>query len=322
MMTSKVKDQVQEAATIFKGAGLTKRYQTRGHSFTLEPVDVTLKAGEITSVVGENGYGKTTLLSLVAGSLAKTGGRADYPFLREDGRRTAYEIKQKVVMLTQELPAWQGKLVDNLHFYAAIHGIKGKENEEWVAFILDTLGLNEYKDATWKQISGGFRTRFSLARGLIQRPNLLVLDEPLANLDVNTQLTFLEDLRDLVKSFVEPLAMMISSQHLHEIETITDKIIFLQEGKTVYNGLLSDFESGRQENTFELVCRQDEVKVKEALKSLEVLGIKRAGGNLIIRFPVRVEGEDVLKKLMKAGITIELFRDISRSTRKLFSVEK
>ena len=82
-------------------------------------------------------------------------------------------------------------LVDNLHFAAAIHGIRGKENEDEVDFIIWRLGLDKYRNATWNEISGGFKMRFSLGRALVYNPRLLILDEPLANLDVNTQLLFL-----------------------------------------------------------------------------------------------------------------------------------
>jgi ABC-type multidrug transport system ATPase subunit len=211
--------------------------------------------------------------------------------------------------------------VDNLHFYAALRGIMGEKNEEWVMFILDRLGLMKYKDATWKQISGGFRTRFSLARALVQKPNLLVLDEPLANLDINTQLVFLDDLRELVKTMDQPVTMVISSQHLHEIENISDGIIFIRDGVTVYNGPMAEFEADRQENAFELTCDLSNEQVETILKEVGLLGLKMAGENYILRFPREVESETVLRAMLDTGVRILLFRDISQSTRKLFRVE-
>jgi ABC-2 type transport system ATP-binding protein len=225
-------------------------------------------------------------------------------------------------MLRQDLPTWNGTLKNNLHFTAAIHGIKGQENEDWVDFILESLGLKKYMDATWKQISGGFRTRYSLARALVQRPNLLALDEPLANLDINTQLVVLSNLKELAVNFVEPLAILISSQHLHEIESISDKIIFLRDGETIYNGLMKDFERERAENIFELVTDAGEKDMLKLLKPLGVKGIEQAGGNYLVKVAVKIEAEAVLRALLDGGVKIALFRDISQSTRKLFRVEK
>ena len=103
---------------------------------------------------------------------------------------------------------------------------------------------------------------------MVQRPNLIALDEPLANLDINTQLKFLTSLRRLVADFVEPLAILISSQHLHEIESICDKIIFLRDGQAEYNGLKKEFELNRKENTFELVSDVDAKGITKLLKPL------------------------------------------------------
>ncbi len=307
---------------IFKGERLSKRYSSKAHSFILAPIDIELFAGEITGVVGENGDGKTTLLSLVSGRLSLTSGAPHYPYLDKTGKTTLYDRQQAIAMLTQELPSWKGRLIDNLHFYAALRGIKGRQNEEWVLTVLDRLGLMKYKDATWKQISGGYRTRFSLARAIVQKPNLLVLDEPLANLDINTQLVFLDDLRDLVKTLEQPITILISSQHLHEIERISDKIIFIRDGKPLYNGPMATFEADRLENSFELTCDLPKDQLEALLKESQLLELKAVGENYLLRFPRTVESKEVLRILLQNDVKITLFRDISQSTRKLFRMEE
>lgn len=314
---------VQPSSTgiIFSGKGISKRYESRARSFTMQPLDLELKAGEITAIVGENGAGKTTLLNMVAGRLYLTRGKAAYPYLAEQGITSLYERQRKIAMLTQELPAWNGKLGDNLHFHAAVHDIRGTTNEEWVNFILERLGLTAYRDVTWKHISGGFRTRFSLAKALIQKPNLLVLDEPLANLDINTQLVFLNDLKDLVNSLEQPICILISSQHLHEIEYISDSIVFIRDGETLYNGPMADFEADRQENVFELTCNLTKEELQTILTDTGLLSLKMAGDNYILRFSREVESEAVMRALLEGGAKVTLFRDISQSTRKLFRVE-
>ena len=307
---------------IFKGTGISKTYKSRTRSFALKPLDLELRAGEITAVVGENGAGKTTLLNLAAGRLYLTGGKIEYPYLEGPGTTSLYDRQRKIAILNQELEAWKGKLIDNLHFHAAVHGIKGAENEEWVNFLLKRLGLSDYKDAKWKQISGGFRTRFALAKALTQKPNLLILDEPLANLDVNTQLIFLNDLKELVKSLEQPISMVVSSQHLHEIEYISDNIVFIRDGETIYSGSMSTFEANRQDNVFELKCSLAKEELQNLLAESSLQNLKMAGDNYILRFPREVESETVLRTLLNGGTKITLFRDISQSTRKLFQVEE
>src|SRR5690606_22151851 len=124
------------------------------------------------------------------------------------------------VFIPQRIPKWYGLLKDNLHFSAAIAGLTGAENELMVDFMLERLNLTQYALLTWEQISSGYRTRFELARILLQKPQLLILDEPLANLDINAQQTILNDLRFITKSAYNPMGILLSSQQLHEVEKV------------------------------------------------------------------------------------------------------
>ncbi|BAZ09786.1 ABC transporter ATP-binding protein [Calothrix sp. NIES-4071] len=165
-----------------------------------------------------------------------------------------YSVKQNIVYIPQELQKWHGLLADNLYFAASICGIKGQDNLDEVDFVINRLGLEKYKKATWGEISGGFKMRFSLAKALICHPKLIILDEPLANLDISTQLLFLQDIRDLANSSANPISIIISSQHLYEVENIADNILFLKDGKAIYNGLVKNFGEDRNENSYEVAC--------------------------------------------------------------------
>ena len=91
-------------------------------------------------------------------------------------------------------------LRSNLHYEAAIHGVGRADNEREVDFIVERLGFRGELDKEWHELSGGFRLRFALARALVWKPKLLILDEPLANLDFITQQIVLNDLRHLTDS--------------------------------------------------------------------------------------------------------------------------
>jgi ABC-2 type transport system ATP-binding protein len=147
---------------------------------------------------------------------------------------------------------------------------------------------------------------------------MLVLDEPLANLDINTQLMFIQDLRSLADSLARPLSILVSSQHLHEIESIADRVVFLKEGRTIYNGLRSQYGAGRSENVFECACGASKETLQTLLTPLGVRRIDAVGGNFIVYLPAAHTPSDFLGALLAAGVTIEYFRDISTSTRKLF----
>ncbi|MEM6261006.1 MAG: ABC transporter ATP-binding protein [Bacteroidota bacterium] len=310
-------EKVEGVQVVVEATGITKTFRTPLHTFRLPPLDISLKVGEIPGVVGENGNGKTTLLRMVAGDLQADGGELGYPgFDVPEG--DWYQIKQHIAFIPQALSPWQGYLKENLHFTAAIHGIKGQANEDRVEFIIHRLGLTRYSDSLWKEISSGYKLRFELARALVWKPQLLIIDEPLANLDINTQQMFLQDLRYLADSLTEPIAILLTSQHLHEVESIADNIIFMREGRALYNGSMQEFGQNRKENLFEVVADVSASEIQDVLKDLNGLEIEDQGRITLVRVAADVPPAQVLGALAQAGISPQYFRDISTSTLKLF----
>lgn len=310
---------VQRASdTVYESQSLGKSY--RRNNFALEDINLKLDYGEITGVVGENGNGKTTLFRLVSGDLLHDSGAFRYPAIRNYHSTNIdwVEVKQHISYVPQELSKWYGSLQDNLHYEAAIHGIKGEKNTEAVSYIVHRLGLAEHLGKKWSQLSGGYKLRFTLARALVWNPKLLVIDEPLANLDINAQMIVLNDLRDLVGSIRFPLTILISSQHLHEIESVSDNILFLEKGKVLYYGKTGEFGKSRATNTFELSSKISLQDLEKALGDFNYVSVDHTGLAFIIDTPVEVTKNELLQKLVTAGVDVEYFRDISQSTKKLF----
>ncbi len=309
---------------VFIGRHIKQAYKTQSINFSLSLSELCLKYGEITSLIGENGNGKTTLLKIIAGELKETEGDLKYPALSKEKSKIKdyYGIKQQIAYIPQELPRWSGLLVDNLHFSAAIHGIKGDQNEFEVDYVISRLGLDTHRNSTWDEISGGFKMRFALARALVWNPKILILDEPLANLDINTQMTFLEDLRDIADSIENRKSIILSSQHLHEVETITDNVIFLKKGSVLYNGDLREFGEDRTENSFEISCDLSKGELMALLESVNYTQISTALHNhYIIDTSRTVSGNELLKVFSEQNVEIFYFRDISKSTRRLFNLD-
>lgn len=305
-----------KAEPFFTGSQITKRFSTPSYQFELQPVNLNLNGGEITGIVGENGNGKTTLLRMVAGELKADGGSFIYPGIAYQ-KLDWYRIKQHIAFIPQQLPVWQGFLKENLHFTAAIHGIKGKENEEIVEFFIHRLGLTQYEEALWSEISSGYKLRFELARALVRNPRILIIDEPLANLDINTQEMFLQDLRNLADRIHQPTAILLSSQHLHEVESIADNILFLRQGETLYNGKMKEFGEDRSENVFELTTTLSKIEILSRLQDPSIR-VDDLGQTLVFRTPLDIDANALLKQLIQSEIPVGYFRDISGSTLKLF----
>jgi ABC-2 type transport system ATP-binding protein len=295
---------------------ISKQYVNGGSPFHLQPLNVELKFGEITGIVGENGNGKTTLLRILAGELSSDTGEITYPALNADDKNW-YKVKNQFVFIPQRIPSWHGSLVDNLRFFASIHGFTSEENTKQISYILFRLGLEKFKHLKWSELSSGYRLRFELAKAIMWRPKLILLDEPLANLDINAQQLFLQDLKFFVKSTKFPLSIILSSQQLHEVESISDNIIFIKQGKTIYNGNQLQFGVEGHLNTFELTSNATREQLQAIFKDYE-LKVENAGTTTLVSLSKQITSDVFLSTLLSNKITLTYYRDISHSTRKLF----
>lgn len=294
-------------------------YKRISSSFCLKDISLNLKLGEITGVVGENGNGKTSLLRIIAGELKPGKGSLEY---HVDGKpcHNWIDIKRSIGYVKQTLFPWRGvnSVRQQLQFTAAIKGITGKENKAQFEFIIARLGLDKYQNRLWSELSGGYKLRFEIARQLIWQPRLLILDEPLANLDVKTQLQFLIDLRNLANSISHSMAVVISSQNLYEIEKISDHIVFLKDGGPIYNGETKGLGQKNKFRCYEIDTRSDALELQKALRKLPIREIRSESFYKLIFTDREVLGEDLMRELADQCIDIRYFRDITNSSRLLF----
>ena len=311
-----------EDYVVCEGRGVAYKYNNKG-DFGLGPLSFQLREREITSLVGENGNGKTTLIRLIAGMRNPLLGSIRYPQLSEDDLNW-YKIKSQIAYIPQEIPAWEGSLRHLLSFSASAKGVRESNLEKELDYIITRLGLEQYLDKDWGELSGGYKTRFELARMLVWNPKLLVLDEPLSNLDINAQIIFLKDLRSLADSLVHPISVVISSQHLHEVEAISDKVMFLEDGQIKFYDKLSEMGKNREMNAFEVKCKIGEKEVTRdqlytILKGLDINYIDDINICIVIYTSTKVTANEVVNSIENYNdCKLEYFRDISLSTKLLF----
>jgi ABC-2 type transport system ATP-binding protein len=306
----------EQAALVCDARNIGKRFYSGRSPFVLQALNVQLKFGEITGIVGENGNGKTTLLRILAGELSSDTGSISYPALKADDTNW-YDVKSQFVFIPQRIPRWYGSLLDNLRFFASIHGIMDVENNKQVEYILFRLGLDKFRDLKWSELSSGYRLRFELAKTIMRRPKLILLDEPLANLDINAQQLFLQDLTFFARSAKHPLSIVLSSQQLHEVESISNNIIFIKQGETIYNGNQTSFATERITNTFEVSGTFNREQLQQIFAAHSIK-IEDAGTTTVVTVDKEISNDIFLQTLLSNKISVSYFRDISTSTRKLF----
>lgn len=283
--------------------------------FQLGPISLSIKKGQVYGLVGENGNGKTTLLRILARDLSYDSGVVKYYFTERP--KNDYDLRTKLIYIPQRTEKWYGSLKDNLKFTLSSYGILAEENEPRTLLMIARLGLWQYQHLDWNALSSGYKMRFELARTLLRQPEILLLDEPLGNLDVLAQQVILEDLKMIANSVNHPIALILSSQQLFEVEKISDKVIFLRNGQYRDNA-----EATATEEAMPLIVEIDTTNTREELmavfKAFALEKLNYNGGVYVAYFRPNTEYSAVLEALGKAKIDLTYIRNISASTRRFF----
>ncbi len=310
--TNTIKIKAVPPQTLMRTHQLQKKYG----NFELGPIDIELSTGDVMGLVGENGNGKTTLLRMIAMDLSITSGSVEYPFSRSDDE---YALRTQLVYIPQRTPKWYGAVRDNLVFCALLNG-ESKENVDVMVEIwMLRFGIWRFRNHKWSALSSGYKMRFELVRAFLRHPSIVLIDEPLANLDILAQQMILEDLHMLVQSKAYPKGIILSSQQLYDVENITKDIIFLKGGKV--NRLQdSVLEQAKGECILEIECDASMDQIHDVLSGFEAVNIDPAGMQWIIsiRDP-KVDRNDILRVLFDAGLDVPYYRDITHSSRRFFT---
>jgi ABC-2 type transport system ATP-binding protein len=208
-------------------------------------ISFTVKKKTIVGVLGKNGAGKTTLLGLLMGLITPTSGYIE--LLGKNLRIKKNEILKDINFQSPyvELPK-KMTVKQNLYFYSRLYNIKDiKDNIEELA--LD-LRIEDLLNKSYGALSAGQKTKVNLCKALINKPKLLLLDEPTASLDPETSIFIRNYLIKFKKK--NNSSILITSHNLQEIETMCSNIILLRAGKIVSKGRLKSVLEKNKYKTF------------------------------------------------------------------------
>ncbi|HEY6290546.1 MAG TPA: ABC transporter ATP-binding protein [Terriglobia bacterium] len=206
--------------------------------FDLRPVSFEALPGQLVALIGPNGSGKSTVLEIASGHLKPARGRVlldgeDLHVLPPAGRA------RRVGLARQDTPLLFPFTVREFvrqgrHPYAGRHLFETREDEKWVDWAVDQARMNQLADRRVTEISGGEFQRAVLARALAQRPRLLLLDEPTANLDIGYQIEVLTLLRRLAAA--EGLIVLVVTHEINLASETADRILLLEGGRAIRQG--------------------------------------------------------------------------------------
>jgi len=206
--------------------------------FELGSTSFSAKAGQLVGIIGPNGSGKSTLLEVISGHLRPGAGRvlldgADLARLSplERAQRVGLARQDTILLFTFSVREFvrQGR-----HPHLGRHLFESSDDEHWVDWALEKTKLEELSERGILEISSGEFQRAVLARTLAQRPRLVLLDEPTANLDIGYQIEMFRLLRDVAAS--EGCIAVIVTHELNLAAALTDYVLLLHEGRCLKQG--------------------------------------------------------------------------------------
>ena len=203
--------------------GVTKRY---GAVTAIENITLDIPAGSYCCLLGPSGCGKTTALRMIAGHEAVSAGEV---LIGDRPVTNLPPSKRNTAMMFQNYALFPHKTVwDNVAFGLKMNKIAEKERRERVGDILELVGLSHTADRRPDALSGGQQQRIALARALVTRPQVLMLDEPLSALDENLRVRMRGELRKIQRQF--GLTFIQVTHHVEEAFSLSDQIVVMSNG--------------------------------------------------------------------------------------------
>lgn len=217
---------------------LTKQYKNK---IAVDRVSLHLKPG-VCGLLGANGAGKTTLMRMICGVLKPTGGTVFF----EGNDVSTEEYRKNLGYLPQDFGYYPGFTgLEFLDYMALLKGLPKSTAKKRSQELLELVGLKNDGKKKIKTYSGGMKQRLGIAQAMLNRPKLLVLDEPTAGLDPKERVRFRELIEDLGKKNI----VLLSTHIVSDIEQAADRILMMKDGQIIFDGTQSDV-NGRLEDFY------------------------------------------------------------------------
>jgi ABC-2 type transport system ATP-binding protein len=197
----------------------------------LDEVSFTVKPGEIVGLLGPNGAGKTTTINMILGVLQPTSGSVLIGEIDLAKHRARALAGTNFAAVYAALPG-NLTVAENLRFFGLLYGIKGLRQR--VEELLEEFGLAHLRDTKCGLLSSGEQTRAALAKALVNKPKLLLLDEPTASLDPSAAQLIREKIKKLATQ--DRCGILWTSHNMHEVQAVCDRVIFLSHGMALLEG--------------------------------------------------------------------------------------
>ena len=282
---------------MIKVSNLSKKYVGKP---AVDNISFNVESGEIVGFLGPNGAGKTTTIRMLTGYIPPTSGTALIG---------GYDIflnslisKQKIGYMPENVPLYDDMRVrEYLLFRAELKGLRGQDVRKHMNEALELCSIKDIKSQMISSLSKGFRQRVGLADALINKPPLLILDEPTNGLDPSQIRSF----RELIKELAENHTILISTHILSEVELTCDRVLIINKGKMIGNNTpLELSEKIKSSTTISLELKSQDHDIRDTISNIS--GIKKVTLEKQEDdwkfFRIRVDyGNDLREEIMNLG---------------------
>jgi lipooligosaccharide transport system ATP-binding protein len=221
------KDVGEQPAVVARG--LTKRY---GSLEAVAGIDFEAESRACYGFLGPNGAGKTTTMRMIACAMPPTGGQLDVLGLPVVGNERRIKARLGIVPQEDNLDE-QITVLENLQVYARYFGMKAATVMPRIDELLDFMQLQEKRERKITELSGGMKRRLMIARGLLNDPEMLILDEPTTGLDPQARHLVWEKLRTLRRQGV---TLILTTHYMEEAAQLCDRLVIMHEGRILVEG--------------------------------------------------------------------------------------
>jgi ABC-2 type transport system ATP-binding protein len=235
---------------------LVKRYPNGMEA--LKSVSLTIGEGEFFGLLGPNGAGKSTMIHCTTGLARPTSGSVE--IFGHDAVHHYREAREAVALAPQEINLDMFlTLEETLDLHGGYFGMSKADRKERTAELLDAFSLTDKRNERTRTLSGGMKRRLTLARALMHRPRLLILDEPTAGVDIELRLELWQYIEKINR---EGTTVMLTTHYLEEAERMCDRIAFINHGEIAAHGTIEELTARYGVNSLEdayleLVGRQE-----------------------------------------------------------------
>jgi ABC-2 type transport system ATP-binding protein len=301
---------------------LTKQFDD---SIAVDRVNLKVNAGEIYGLIGPNGAGKTTLIRMLATAEEPTAGTMSICGMPLEPDRPDPKIQRRLGFLPDDFPLYDDlNVVDYLDYFSRLYYLDEPELTQRVNEVLELVSLENKRQSLISTLSRGMKQRLSLARTIIYRPTLLLLDEPVSGLDPIARVQYRETIKTLQS---QGMTIFISSHILSDLEDFCTSIGIMERGRLVESSQLQAlYDRDRTDQQIIITALAKAANLKQVLQAsslvtnCEILPPKNSKAEKVcIRFTgTDEEAAQLLRSLIEQGFSVTEFAPVRENLEDIF----